>query len=95
MPTFSGLISLQLPRCPPPSWAEVEAAVRALNGASRPLFTLAPADSPSEGAGCLTVQGCPGAYTLTAYLPGRGSFRYYDPHRGNTEEVEIYSYGEL
>jgi hypothetical protein len=69
------------------------ASVSALNGADRPLFTLAPDGGFAEGF--LTVQGRPGAYTLTAYLTGRGRFRYYDPHRGSTEEVEIYSDGLL
>lgn len=95
MPTFSHLVALQLPRFPSPSWSEIEAAVRALNGADRPLFTLAPADRPNEGAGCLTVQGGAGAYTLTAYFPGRGSFRYYDPRRSATKEVAIYHHGDL
>src|SRR5581483_8588871 len=40
--TFAYLASLQRPRFPPPDWAEVVAAVCALEGAERPLFTLAP-----------------------------------------------------
>jgi hypothetical protein len=90
MPTFSHLVPYQRPQFPPPSWEEVVAFVRALNGADRPLFTLAPDGGFMEGY--LTVQGRPGAYTLTAYLIGRGRFRYYDPHRDDTEEVEIYSH---
>ncbi len=73
---FSDLAALQRPRFPPPTWAEVVASVCALDGAERPLFALAPDCGPAEGL--LTVQGRPGAYTLTAYLPGRGRFRYYE-----------------
>jgi hypothetical protein len=87
--TFSHLVSLQQPRFPPPSWAEVVASIRALNGAERPLFTLAPDGGSVDGS--LTVQGRPGAYTLTAYFPGCGRFRYYDSQRDSAEEVEIYS----
>lgn len=90
MPTFSQLASLQRPRFPPPGWAEVAAAVRALNGAERPLFTFAPDCEPL--AGYLTVQGRPGAYTLTVYLAGRGRFRYCNPGWFGTGEVEIYSH---
>ncbi len=89
MPSFSDLVWLQRPRFPPPNWAEVEASVRALDGAEHPLFSLA--SEGGSGLGCLTVQGQPGAYTLTAYIPGRGRFRYFDPHRDGTEEVEVYA----
>src|SRR5262249_47815232 len=88
--TFSHLVSLQRSRFPPPGWAEIVASVRALNGAERPLFTVVPESASPEGY--LTVQGRPGAYTLTAYFPGCGRFRYHDPHRDSAEEVEIYSH---
>jgi hypothetical protein len=68
----------------------VVAAVRALDGGERPLFTLVPADGAAGGY--LTVQGRPGAYTLTAYVPDCGRVRYYDPQRDSTEQVEIYNY---
>jgi hypothetical protein len=87
MTTSSHLASLHRPQLPP-TWAEVVAAITALNGAERPLFTFAPAGRLGEGH--LIVQGRSGAYTLTAYLPGYGRFRYYDPHRESTKEVEIY-----
>ncbi len=91
--TFSHLVSLQRPRFPPPNWAEIVASVRALSGAERPLFTLAPKGGLAEGH--LTVQGRPGAYTLTAYYPGNGRFRYHEPDRDSTEAVEIYSHENL
>ena len=90
---FSQLAALQRPCSPPPSWAEVVAFVRALDGAERPLFVLAPDGLPAEGF--LAVQGRPGAYTLTAYLPGRGRFRYCDSDRDSTNEVEIVCHGML
>lgn len=90
--TFNQLVLLQRPRFPPPSWAEIVDSVCALDGAKRPLFTLEPEDSSLNG--CLTVQGRPGAYTLTAYFPGCGYFRFHDPHRDNSE-VEIYRHDLL
>ena len=88
--TFAYLASLQRPRFPPPDWAEVVAAVCALEGAERPLFTLAPRGASAWGF--LTVQGRPGAYTLTAYFPGRGRFRYSDLCGRGEEEVEVYGH---
>lgn len=90
MPTISQLVSFQRPRFPPPGWEEVVVAVSALNAADRPLFTFAPDCEPL--AGYLTVQGRPGAYTLTAYLASRGRFRYCHPDCFGTEEVKVYSH---
>ncbi len=90
MPTNSHLVSLQRPRFPPPRWAEVVAEVRAIDGATRPLYTLAPKDDSADGY--FTVQGRPGAYAMAAYLPGRGRFRYHDPGREGSEDVEIFSH---
>jgi hypothetical protein len=88
--TFSQLLSLQKPRQPPLSWAEVEARVRALDGAALGLLTLG-----MEGAeGYLTVQGGPSVYALTAYFPGRGRFRYCDSYAAS-DEVLIYDDGLL
>src|SRR5262245_35050531 len=81
------LLSLQQPLSPPPSWEAIVAGVSALNGADRPVFTLAPQSGSEDGL--LMVQGRPGAYTVTVLLTGQGRFRYFDPNRDGTEEVEI------
>jgi hypothetical protein len=88
--SFSHLVSLQRPRWPPLSWPEIVDSLQALNGADRPLFTLVPESAFLDGY--LTVQGRPGAYTLTASFPGCGRFRYHEPHRDSGGEVEIYSH---
>jgi hypothetical protein len=92
---FRHLVSLQKPRFPPPTWAEIVTSIRALDGAKRPLFTLAPEGMSAEGY--LAVQGRPGAYTLTAYFPGQGRFRYHEPdwEIAEAEEVEIFNYEDL
>jgi hypothetical protein len=86
------LKSLQRPCFPPPSWAEIESSLHALNGADRPLLTLVPQGGLPEGY--LTVQGRPDAYTLSAYVPGRGRFRYVDETM-SCQDVKIHSYANL
>ena len=87
------LIALQRPSFPLPTWAEIEASICALNGADRPLFTLAPLEGLAEGH--LSVQGREGAYAITAYLPGRGRFRYLERDVDCDNEVEMYNDGGL
>ena len=76
------------PQTRDPTWADVEAAIRALDGAADPAVRLW-AGEPGRSAG-LEVAGGPGRYALRELPDG---WVYYDP-AGGDEEVEV-SAGEM